>query len=78
MNTTNKSKLGLGARFCLIAFAMLGVVIYRHYAPASLGNSPEHDGISLTRSLGAGISGGVGAMIALGLVRLVEKIRGKP
>ena len=77
MNTTNKSKLGLIARFCVVAFTMLGVIIYRHYAPASLGNSAEH-GVSLTRALGAGISGGVGAMIALGLVRLVEKIRANP
>jgi hypothetical protein len=60
----------------VLIFTVTGVILYRDYAPPSLGNPVEH-GVSFTRSLGAGLSGGLGAMIGLGLLWLVEKIRGK-
>ena len=76
MSMTQKSKMSIPARLCVVAFTIAALILYRDYAPASLGNSAA-SGFSLTRSLGAGISGGIGAMLGLGLVRLFEKIRGK-
>jgi hypothetical protein len=76
MKTKNDAKWSLLGKLCILGFMITGGILYREHAPASWGNSAEH-GVSLTHALGAGIAGGIGAIIGIGLVMLIKKIRSK-
>jgi hypothetical protein len=76
MSETQKSKISLLGKLFLIGGFLLGVGLYRHYAPVSWGNSQTHT-FSLTRSLGGFIAGAIGYMIAAGLIKLVNQVLGK-
>lgn len=52
-----------------------GIGVYEIAAPSIFGDPAEH-GFSLIRVLGAGVTGGVCAMIGYAAGKLFEKIRG--